>query len=273
MLWNEKPSVRPVGVAAANKAMHLTALRAAGDRQDVRCVEKMAQRSIRFGITNGEGRRAATWKLWTETGGGRSEVYLACRSLGGTLKASMHELGNWHIAYSQIAFEKYVEGVFPNKKDRFVKKWSRPTDNISPGITLAFRIVTPWSAVTNYIDESNTKKVQWLNNAPKPKATEIDILFTEPSVRVTGWPGERSMNTSLIGKIPLENGSTVWAVYRVVDMPDLLHVSNKPGRFYKGRSREDVKSEGLRALAFGTETDGSVVLYDCAVEISDNDYQ
>ena len=225
---------------------------------------EMAQRSLRFGITDGKGRGAATWKLWTETGGGKSEVYLACRTLGGALKVSMHESGSWHIAYSQSYFKENVEGAIPNKQDRFIKKWSKPV-NISPGITLAFRIMTPWSAVTSYINRSNAKKVRWLNNAPKPMATEIDILFTEASVPVTGWPGKRSMNTSLIGQIPLENGNTVWVVYRVVEMPDLSHVSNKTGNFYKGRSREDIKSEGLKALVIGTENDGSVVLYDCAV--------
>jgi hypothetical protein len=53
-------------------------------------------------------------------------------------------------------------------------------------------------------------------------------------------------------------------------MPDLSHINNKSGSFYKGRSRKDIKAEGLRALVTGTESDGSLVLYDCAVELSDS---
>ena len=225
----------------------------------------MAQRALRFGITDGAGHRAATWKIWTETGRKKSEVYLASRSLGGTLKASLHESGKWHIAYSQHAFERDVKGAIPKQKDRFITKWPRPKD-IAPGITLAFRIVTPWSAVTNLIEESKTKNVAWLPNAPKPKATEIDIIFTQPKVLVSGWPGRWSMSTALIGSMPLESGETVWAVYWIIDMPDLSKLGKGIGKFYQGKSHDDLKIDGLRALVIGTEPDGSRVIYDCAVE-------
>src|SRR5437879_3904528 len=102
----------------------------------------MAQRVVRFGISDGAGHRAATWKLWTETSGNKSDIYLACRALG-MLKASLHESGAWHIAYSKDSYEKDVKGTGP-AKDRFVEKWPRPSV-IAPGLTLAFRIVTPWS--------------------------------------------------------------------------------------------------------------------------------
>ncbi len=225
----------------------------------------MTQRALRFGIHDGAGRRAATWKLWTEAAGGKSEVYLACRSLGGTLKTSLHESGKWHIAYSQRAFEERVKGAIPQFEDRYIEKWPRPSE-LAPGITLAFRIVTPWSAVTNLIEGSNSQGVTWLPNAPEPKATEIDILMTKPTAPVTGWPGNPSMGTSLIGSIPLENGETVWAVYWVVDMPDFTSLGKGTGRFYKGRSEKDLDSEGLRALGFGTGPDGSRVMYDWPVQ-------
>lgn len=225
----------------------------------------MAQRSLRFGIHDGAGRRAATWKLWTETADGKYDVYLACRSLGGSLKASLHQSGNWHIAYSQRTFEEKVQGTIPKSTDRFVEKWPRPTE-IAPGITLAFRIITPWSAVTNAIEGSNVAGVIWLPNAPEPKATEIDVFLVKPTTPVSGWPGKRSVGTSLIGSIPLESGETVWAVYWVVAIPDLSKASKGIGRFYKGASEKDLEGEGLRALVFGTEPDGSRVIYDCAVE-------
>lgn len=225
----------------------------------------MAQRALRFGIFDGGRRRAATWKLWTETAGDKSEVYLACRSLGGTLKASLHDSGRWHIAYTQSAFERYVKGANPKHADRFIDKWPRPHE-FAPGITLAFRIVTPWSAVTNLIDGSKSKGVIWLPNAPEPKATEINILFTAPTTPVSDWPGRRSMNTSLVGSVRLQNGETIWAVYWVVGMPDFASFGERTFRFYKGYSEKDLESEGLRMLVFGTEPDGSRVIYDCAVQ-------
>lgn len=225
----------------------------------------MAQRALRFGIQDGAGHRAATWKLWTEAADGKSDVYLACRSLGGVLKASLHESGNWHIAYSQRTFEENVKDAISKFTDRFIEKWPRPSE-IAPGVTLAFRIVTPWSAVTNEIEASNVKGVIWLPNAPESKATEIDIFLVKPTTPVSGWPGKRSVGTSLIGSIPLESGETVWAVYWTVAMPDLTSATKGTGRFYKGKNRKDLEGKGLRALVFGTEPDGSRVMYDCAVQ-------
>lgn len=103
----------------------------------------MAQRSLRFSIRDGD-RRAATWKVWTEAGTGHSDVYLVCRALGGVLKTSLHESGNWHVSFSQEAFEDRVEGAIPSLSTRFVEKWARPS-GLAPGVTLAYRIVTPWS--------------------------------------------------------------------------------------------------------------------------------
>jgi len=185
--------------------------------------------------------------------------------LGGSIKASLHQSGKWHIAYSQQEFERSVEGIDPKFIDRFIEKWPRPKE-IAPGITLAFRIVTPSSAVKNPIDPRKEAQVTWLPNAPVQKATEIDIFLLKKNVLVSGWPGKNSMGTSLVGTIPLENGDTVWVVHWVVEMPDLSHFNQAKGTFFKGRNRSDLQEGNLRAIVFGSEPDGSRVMYDCAVE-------
>lgn len=225
----------------------------------------MPKRSLRFGIHDGSGNRASTWKLWTEFGGGNSELYLANRSLGGTLKASLHQSGNWHIAYSQKTFEEKVEGAIPKFKNRFIEKWPRPNE-IAPGVTLAFRIVTPSSALTSSKDHGKYAKVKWIDNAPNSKATEVDIIITKPEVSGSEWPGKRTMETSLIGSFQLENKETVWAVFWIIEMPDLSKIDKGVGKFFRGKSKKDLETDGLRALVFGTEIDGSRVIYDCAVQ-------
>lgn len=222
----------------------------------------MPEQVVRFGISDGSGHRAATWRLWTPSG--KSDVYLTCRALGGTLKASLHQSGSWHIAYSERAFEKDVQGAVPTQQDRFLEKWPRPKP-IAPGVTLAFRIVTPHSAVTSLIGEAD-RNVKWIPNCPSPRATEIDIIIVSPSTPITDWPGKNKMGTKLIGSYELANDESVWAVYWVVDMPDLSPSTKGIGGFYKDRSQEDLKSDSLRALVFGEESDGSRVMYDCAVK-------
>ena len=190
----------------------------------------MAVCSIRFGITDGKGHSAATWKLWTPNGENKSDIYLACRELGGALKASFHKSGCWRIAYIKETFEQKVEGTSAKHRNRVIDMWPRPKP-IGEGITRAYCIVTPWSAVTSSIGNIKNNKIHWIPNAPKQKATEIDIIITALGISTTDWPGKRSMGTSLIGSLELENGERWWVVYRVIDMPNLLSPENAPIHF------------------------------------------
>jgi len=218
----------------------------------------MAEKLLRFGIHDGKSLCASTWKLFTDN---KSEIYLICRPLGNMVKVSLHESGYWHIAYSESFFKEKVNG----KDDRFITKWERPKE-IGPDITIAMRIITPSRAVAEPIKESDKKKIKWIKNAPIDRATEIDIFISEPKSKCTGWPGKRSMSTSLIGNLELNNGSNIWAVYREVEIPDLSSIGDKRGRFYKGKTKEDLKSNNLRLLTWDIEPDGSIALYDCKVE-------
>jgi hypothetical protein len=228
----------------------------------------MAECSIRFGITDGEGHCASTWKLWAPIGVKKSDVYLACRALGGKLKASLHESGSWRIAYTPETFKHEVEGTAVKHRDRVIEKWPRPKP-IAQGVTLAYRIVTPSSSVTSSIGKVKGNII-WIPNAPKLKATEIDVIITVPNTPVTDWPGKRSMGTSLVGSLELENGETVWVVHMAIDMPNLSAATKGSFHFYKGRGPQDLESGNLRALVFGHEKDGSRVIYDCVVQKDPN---
>ena len=225
----------------------------------------MPERSLRFGISNGVGLRAATWKLWTQRATNKSDVYLACRSLGGSIKASLHESGQWHVAYSKKTFEERVQGAIPRFANRFVETWPRPPE-LAPGITLAYRIVTPSTAVTTPFEPANFSTVCWIPNAAQGFATEIDIFLLRPGTPVTDWPGRRSMGTSLIGSLEIENGETAWAVYRTVPQPNLVFPTQGTGYFYRGSGPSDLDCESLRAMVFGDESDGSKVIYDCTIQ-------
>jgi hypothetical protein len=109
------------------------------------------------------------------------------------------------------------------------------------------------------------RNIIWLPNCPPQRATEIDIMIISPTTPVTGWPSRNTMGTKPVGSYKIKNGESVWVVYWVVDMPNLAAATQGTGRFYKGRTKEELKSDTLRALVFGKESDGSRVIYDCAV--------
>ena len=228
----------------------------------------MGKQSIRFGITDGSGRRAATWKCWTPTGVGKNDVYLACREFGYALKASLHQSGNWHIAFSPQFFEENLDTLLNKPDGRFIQRWPRPRQ-IAPGVTLAFRIVTPHSAVSIPFDVSLCESIVWIPVPPDNRAVEIDIIFTAADTLVSGWPGKNSMNAQLIDSMSLDSGDKVWVVHRVTDMPNLGTLHGTP-RYFKGKSKNDLTGAGLHIHVFGCEKDGSRAIYDCAVEKRDS---
>jgi hypothetical protein len=50
-------------------------------------------------------------------------------------------------------------------------------------------------------------------------------------------------------------------------MPDLAKLGKGAGKFFRGKSKKALERDGLRILIFGTEADGSRVIYDCAVQL------
>ena len=191
-----------------------------------------------------------------------------CRKLQRTLKVSLHETGNWHVAYIKETgfFEDSVEGEIPNQQDRFLEKWSRPKP-IAPGVTLALRIVTPFSAVSTPIDKKVDKDIIWLPNCSPHRATEMYVFLVSPKTHTTSWPGKNGMGTKLVGYYCLKNGESVWVVYREIDVPDLSKFTKGKGYPYRGRTKEDLNSDDLRMFAFGNSPDGSKVIYDLKVSV------
>ncbi|MCJ7655077.1 MAG: hypothetical protein MUO97_07245 [Dehalococcoidia bacterium] len=225
----------------------------------------MMQQSISFAITDGIGRRAATWKCWAHTGKKKSDIYLACRELGGYLKISLHQSGDWRIAYTQEFFKENLS-TFPDKRDnRVIMQWPRPPQ-IAEGITLAFRIITPYSAVSTALDIPLPKHIISIPVPPDNRAVEIAAIITAPYTLVSNWPGRNSMDTQLIGLMVLDSGETVWIVHRVTDIPDLGTLQAMP-RFFNGKDEDDLaRAQSPRVLVFGNEKDGSRVIIDSTIE-------
>lgn len=226
----------------------------------------MGEKSIRFAVTDGV-KRAATWKCWTLTDKEKGDVYLACRELRDELKVSLHESGYWHIAYSQKFFE---ENLIPfsdsDKSDkRFIMEWLRPPE-IAEGMTLAFRIITPNSAVSTAFDTPLSENIISIPVPPDNHAVEIAVIITAPYTSVSHWPGRNSMDTQLVGSMSLDSGETVWIVHRVTDIPALGTLRGKR-RYFSGKNEDDIaRAKNPRVLVFGHTKDGSRFILASAVK-------
>jgi hypothetical protein len=74
------------------------------------------------------------------------------------------------------------------------------------------------------------------------------------------------MGAATIGALPLSNGETVWALYGIENMPTLSPPPQAWRPIYMYRNRPALQGRSVGALAFGTEPDGSCVIYDWAEE-------
>ena len=221
----------------------------------------MGERYLRFAIRENQ-LRAATWKIWSRNS--NSDIYLTCRELKGAIKASLHQSGSWHIGYSDSASEKYFESREDFEKSKFIEIWPKPKP-ISDGTVLAFRIVTPFSAIRSSVDNTRNDII-WIPNCSTGYATEIDIMITTVNITSANWPGRNKMGTKLVGSYDLANKERVWVVYWQIPMPDLSSISGKPFKFYKGKTKADLSKENLKAIIFADENDGSRTLFDFSVE-------
>ena len=229
----------------------------------------MAELSIRFGVKTECGKRAATWKCFAPKGVGKSDIYILNRNLGSVIKTSLHESGRYHTAFITKYFDEKFSESEKDERGRFIQKWPEPTE-LAPGLSLVFRIVTPYSSAITDMSEERHKKTVWIPNAPENMATEVLIIVTKPDVVCTSWPAKNSMGTELIGKLVLDNGNTVWFVYYHGKMPNFPEKMNGKIRHSNGEPLDQCINEDTKALVFGDQPDGSKVIYDLAFGANGN---
>ena len=221
----------------------------------------MPEVAIRFVVCSSTGLTGASWKCWTP-GTRSSEVYLACRALRGELKASLHESGQWHIAFSPQFYADEFGGSSDAPSSRFLLTWPQPAQ-IVPGVTLAFRVLTPWSSLT-FPQGTVEPGVIVIGAPPEGLAVEVAVLITAPSFQTEYWPGYSNMQTTLVGSFPLFSGSKVWLVYR--NTPFAFSQPMKAqGTFFRGVDRSSLARDNLRAIIFGDFPDGSRGMVDVPV--------
>ena len=216
----------------------------------------MPEQSIRFVVASQDTLRAATWKCWNPPNA--SDVYLACRELGGALKASLHQSGSWHLAYLDGFYEKSIPDEMKTESGRFISKWAKPTE-IAPGFTLAFQIYTPSAAVNSPLEISS--KFECIPAASDGLAIEISIFILADDAIENRCPGESTMGTKPVGSMSLPNGSVVSIVFRECEMPDFSFGPVKAHLFH-GRSTEGLEDASLRMLVFGDKSDDSRFIVD-----------
>lgn len=216
----------------------------------------MARKVVRFAVTDGAGKRAASWKVWVQQSKWGEEIYLTCRELGGALHTSFHPSGEWHTTLSPEAHERLNHDASEPPVAKHVEEWPRPAE-VKPGIILAYKILTPWSAATTPFANAKKGFIE-IPSASSGRGNETMVLIVRP--------GQLEIrNASLIWQTNLADGGKLVVVNHEIEMPTMPASSSGAVRYFRGKTEADLESENLRALVFADDQNGHRIIMDAPV--------
>jgi hypothetical protein len=170
------------------------------------------------------------WKIWAARK--TADLYIAARSMGGAMKASLHASGKRNVGLTS----EYVQSLESRQSwhggSRHYDSWEAGTE-LAPGMTLEFLLRFPTAQLRPFLltQSDLAKKVVWLAPAPEGQVLEVGLLYV---------PSEKPVGTEL----PTGGGPQVVLAGRLVDARQVLLV----GMAHPDRTFEDQASK-LREVA------------------------
>lgn len=161
----------------------------------------MTKRSARFGVGDPAGARSSEWLVWWAAA--KSDVYIAARTLGGSLKVSLHESGRCHIRSPDPR-----TWISPGTPPRFWDTWTIDPRSVSE---FPFGVIIPTSELKpSPWSQHKNKTTVWLPARPSA-AVEIAVFLTrhpDPPIHQlasAGW------HTTIVAQ-RLPDGRDLWVV-------------------------------------------------------------
>ncbi len=182
----------------------------------------------------------------------KSDVYISGRTLGDSVKVSLHEPGPSRFALTTEWVRRTSFRAPEGIDRRHAVEWNRPRACPPRQVARPFSIIVPYDEV---LDRENPEKGQvvWVPPPPEGTCIHFDVVYIPAAAVVTGHPGARSMGTELIGEVRLENEERVFVTWLVRPMEEVTrhHVTKLRAARILDRDGKPVEKVGI--LAFGTE--------------------
>jgi hypothetical protein len=137
-----------------------------------------------FGVGQPDGDHSMVWKIWAARK--TADLYIAARSMGGAMKASLHVSGKRNVGLTS----EYVRSLESRQSwhggSRHYDSWEAGTE-LTPGMTLEFLLRFPTAQLRPFpVSQSDlAKKVVWLAPAPEGQVLEVGLLYV-PSEKPVG---------------------------------------------------------------------------------------
>lgn len=174
---------------------------------------------LRFAVGSADGPRSRTWRLWVPKR--KSDVYISGRRLGNSVKVSLHEPGPARFALTD-EWVRVSRFQAPRGRDRRLAiEWERPRPRPPLQVARPLALIVPWDEVRE-TEVAEAGEVVFVAAPPEGSCVHFDIVYTPPVDVVTGHPGARSMRTTLVGEVLLENRERVFVTSLVRPMEEPL---------------------------------------------------
>ncbi len=209
----------------------------------------MPDQVLRFAVGRPLGPRSQTWRLWVPKG--KSDVYVSGRTLGSSVKVSLHEPGPARFALTKTWVQRSGFQAPPDRDSRLAVEWNRPRPTPSR-IARPLAVLVPYSEVLPR-GRAAGDEVVWCAPPPEGHGIHFDVIYVSPGVDTSIHPGARSMSTSLVGRVELANGQTVFvtSVARPIQPSLAEQLEKLKGARVINKVTGEVVFGGT--LAFGTE--------------------
>lgn len=216
------------------------------------------EREVRFGLKRGDQRSGTYIIAGTPT---TDDVYVMSRHVGVQYKASLHQSGSWRISVEPI--DPATGQVGPPIGGQ---TWTRPQP-FAPGLTKAFAVLIPGGAIGTPLTPDVEARVHLYDVPVGAEAVQFTVLYAQPGVRSSTWPGADAMRTTLVGKFTLPiSQERVFVVAHGLETAPTPAPKAATGQLLPGVSRDDFRralEEGsLRAVMFGIDDDGTAWFMD-----------
>jgi hypothetical protein len=104
-----------------------------------------ATQVLRFAVGSTLGPRSRTWRLWVPRR--KSDVYISSRSLGDSVKVSLHEPGPARYALTTEWVQRTGFQPLEGTDRRLAVEWERPRPRPPRQSARPFSITVPWDEV------------------------------------------------------------------------------------------------------------------------------